>query len=164
MQLVKHIMLAVALLNFLHFLWSIAFSLHICLVSQSFSVTSLQVFFGLPLGLTPSTSRSMHFFIFTQSFSAFLKTCSYHLHLCHCITVIISSIPSLSLNSLHVNLSVILTPNIHLIILISALLFLNCCFSNFVFEVLADLNSTLLNARTVSDHDCVKLNFCPQWP
>jgi len=41
------------------------------------------------------------------------------LNLCHCPTVIISSIPSLSLNSLHTNLSVTLT-HIHLIILVSA--------------------------------------------
>jgi len=34
-------------------------------------MTSLQVYFGLLLGLTPSTSKSMHFF--TQSFSSFLK-------------------------------------------------------------------------------------------
>ena len=37
-------------------------------------LTSLQLFFGLPLGLTPSTSKSMHFF--TESFSSFLQT--YH--------------------------------------------------------------------------------------
>jgi len=47
----------------------------------------------------------MHFF--TQSFSPFLKTCWYHLNL-------ILSVPSLSLNSLHVNLSVTLKPHIHL--------------------------------------------------
>jgi len=41
-------------------------------------------------------------------------------HICRCTVVIISSIPSLSLNSQHVNLSVTLTPHIHLIILISA--------------------------------------------
>jgi len=46
---------------FLHFLQSIASLLHICRVRQSFSLTSFQVFFGLPLGLTPSTSKSMHF-------------------------------------------------------------------------------------------------------
>jgi len=50
---------------------------------QSFSITSLQVFFGLPLGLTPSTSKYMHFS--TKSFSSCLKTCPYHLNLCHCV-------------------------------------------------------------------------------
>jgi len=33
-----------------------SYSLHICRVSQSFSMTPLWVFFGLPLGLTHSTS------------------------------------------------------------------------------------------------------------
>jgi len=86
-----------SLINFLYFLWSTASSLHICWVWHSFSITSLQVSFGLPLGLTPSTLKSKPFF--TQSFSSFLKTCPYHLNLCHCITVIISSIHSLSLVS-----------------------------------------------------------------
>ena len=39
---------------------------------------SLQVFFGLPLGLAPSTSCSIHFF--TQSLSSFHNTCN----LFHC--------------------------------------------------------------------------------
>jgi len=44
----------------------------------------------------------MHFF--TQSFLSFLKTCPYHLNRCRCTTLKLSSIRSLSLNSLHVNL------------------------------------------------------------
>ena len=83
-----------SLINFLHFVLSTASSLHSCGVWRSFSMTSLQVFFGLPLALTPSTSKSVHFF--PKSFSSFLKTCPYHLNLCCCITVIISSVPSLS--------------------------------------------------------------------
>jgi len=51
-----------SLINSLHFLQSVASSLHIGRVWQSFSMTSLQVCFRLPLGLTPSTSKSMHFF------------------------------------------------------------------------------------------------------
>jgi len=43
---------------------------------QSFCTTSLHVLFGLPLGLEPSTSYSMHFF--TQSLSSFRNTCPYH--------------------------------------------------------------------------------------
>jgi len=43
---------------------------------KSFSTISLQVFFGLPLGLAPSTSYLIHFF--TQSLSSFRSTCSYH--------------------------------------------------------------------------------------
>ena len=57
---------------------------------------------------------------FTQSFSSFRKTCPYHLNLCLCITVTKPSIPSLPFNSLLENLSVVLMPHIHLIILISA--------------------------------------------
>jgi len=55
--------------------------------------TSLQVLFGLPLGLEPSTSYSIHFF--TQSVSSFCKTCPYHCSLFCCSTKIKSSIPSL---------------------------------------------------------------------
>ena len=65
-----------SLINFLHLLWSTSSSLHSCWVSQSFYIISLQVYFDLSLGLTHSTSKSMHFF--TQSFSSFLKICQYH--------------------------------------------------------------------------------------
>jgi len=41
---------------YLHLLWSMTFSLFNLCVWQSFCTTSLQVFFGLPLGLTPCTS------------------------------------------------------------------------------------------------------------
>jgi len=44
-----------------------------------FSAISLQVFSGLPLGLAPSTSYSIHFF--TQSLSSFRNTCPYHRNL-----------------------------------------------------------------------------------
>jgi len=40
---------------------------------QSFCTTSLHVIFGLPPGLEPSTSYSIHFF--TQSVSSFRSTC-----------------------------------------------------------------------------------------
>jgi len=43
---------------------------------QSFFTISLQVFFGLPLSLAPSTSYSIHFF--TQSLSSFHSTYPYH--------------------------------------------------------------------------------------
>ena len=76
------------------FLLSIASSLHIYWVCQSFSMTSLWVFFSLPLGLKHSTSKSRH--LFAQSFSSFLKTCPYHLNLCRCITAIINQIHSSS--------------------------------------------------------------------
>ena len=57
---------------FLHLLRSIASSVFNPRALQSFSTISLQVFFGLPLGLVPSTSYSIHFF--TQSCMSCLKT------------------------------------------------------------------------------------------
>jgi len=59
-----------------------------------FSTISLQVFFGLPLGLAPSTSYSIHFFI--QSLSSFRSICPYHRNLFCSSTKIMSSNPSLS--------------------------------------------------------------------
>jgi len=56
---------------------------------QSFCTTSFHVLFGLPLGLEPSTSYSIHFF--TQSVS-FHSTCPYHHNLFCCSINIISSI------------------------------------------------------------------------
>jgi len=97
-----------SVINFLHFL----------LIFLAY-LSDLTIFF---FDLTPSflwpASRSytFHFKIhafFTQSFSSFLKTFPYHLNLCHCISVIISSIPSLSFNSLLENLSVNMAPHIH---------------------------------------------------
>jgi len=74
---------------------------------------SVQVFFGLPVGLAPSNSCSIHFV--TQSLSSFRSTCLF----C-CSTEIISSHPSLSLNSLLRVLCFTLTSHIHLMILIDA--------------------------------------------
>ena len=54
---------------FLHLQWSMASSLFILRAWQSSRTTSLQVLFGLPLALGPSTSYSIHFF--TQSSSSF---------------------------------------------------------------------------------------------
>ena len=83
-------------INFLHLLRSIASSLFNLCVWQSFSTTSLQVLFGLPLGLEPSTSYSINFF--TQSSSPFRKTCPYHCSLfcCYSTNVILSSTCNLS--------------------------------------------------------------------
>jgi len=83
-----------SLISFLHLLWSLAFSLVNLRAWQSFCTTSVQVLFGLPLGLAPFTSYSIHFF--TQSLSSFRNTCPYHRNLfCH-NTEIMSSNPSLS--------------------------------------------------------------------
>ena len=79
---------------------------------------SFHVFFGLPLGLEPSISYSIHFF--TQSVSSFRSTCPYHHSLFCCSINIISSIPSRSHNSLLGTLSFTLTLHLHLTILLSA--------------------------------------------
>jgi len=49
------------------------------------------LFFGLSLGLEPSTSYSIHFF--TQSLSSFRNTHPYHHNLFCCSTEIMSSLP-----------------------------------------------------------------------
>ena len=53
------------------------------------STISLQVFFGLPLGLVPSTSYSIHFF--TKSLSSFRNTSPYQCNLFCCSTEIMSA-------------------------------------------------------------------------
>ena len=70
-----------------------ASSLFILCAWQSSRTTSVQVLFGLPLGLGPSTSYSIHFF--TQSSSSFRSTCPYQCSLFCCKTYAMSSIPSL---------------------------------------------------------------------
>jgi len=105
-------------ISFFHLPRSIASSLFKLRALQSFCTTFFHVLFGLPLGLEPSASYSIHFF--TQSVSSFRSTCPYHCNLLCCSINIISSIPSLSLNSLLGTLSVTLTLHIHLTILISA--------------------------------------------
>ena len=94
-------------ISFFHLPRSIASSLFKLRAWQSFCTTSFHALFGLPLGLEPSTSYSIHFF--TQSVSSFRSTCPYHLSLFCCSINIISSIPSLSLNSLLGTLSFILS-------------------------------------------------------
>ena len=105
-------------INFLHLLRSIASSVFSSRAWQSALTTSLQVLFGLPLGLGPSTSYSMHFF--TQSSSSFHGTCPYQRSLFCCNANAMSYIPSLSLSSLLGNLSFSLMPHIHLTVLIFA--------------------------------------------
>jgi len=108
-----------SIICFLHLLRSMASSLLNLNVSQSFCTIFHQVFFGLPLGLAPSTSYSIH--IFTQSLSSFRSTCPYYRNPFCCSTKIMSSYPSLSLNPLLETLSYSLMPHIHLTSLISAL-------------------------------------------
>src|SRR5260221_10807054 len=85
---------------------------------MSVFTTSTHVFFGLPLGFGPSTSKTVQ--PFTQSQSSFLPTCPNHLSLFHFPTTPITSTPILSLNIMLVILSLRDTPHIILIILISA--------------------------------------------
>ena len=79
---------------FLHLQRSMASSLFNLRAWQSSRTTSFQVFFGLPLGLGPSTSCSIHFF--TQSSSSFRNTWPYQRSLFCCNTNAMSSTPSLS--------------------------------------------------------------------
>ena len=79
---------------FLHLQRSMASSLFILRAWQSSHRTSVQVLFGLPLGLGPSNSYSIHFF--TQSSLLFRSTCPYQRSLFCCNTNAMSSIPSLS--------------------------------------------------------------------
>ena len=61
-------------ISFFHLLRSIASSLFKLCAWQSYCTTSLHILFGLPLGLEPSTSYSIHFF--TQSAHAHtIATC-----------------------------------------------------------------------------------------
>jgi len=107
-----------SLICFLHLLQSMASSLFNLCVWQSFCTVCVQVFFGLPVGLAPSSSYSIHFF--TQSLSVFHSTCPYHHNMFCCSTEIMSSNPSFSLNPLFGTLSCSLMPCIHLTIFISA--------------------------------------------
>jgi len=94
-------------INFLHWLRSIASSVFNLRAWQYSRTTSLQVLFGLPLGLGPSSSYSIHFF--SQSLSSFRSTCPYQRSLICWNTNAMSSIHCLSLSSSLGNLSFSLT-------------------------------------------------------
>ena len=76
-----------------------------------FCTTSLQVVFGKPLGLAPSTSYSMHFF--TQLLSSLHNTCPSQCSLFCCSTEIMSSNPILSFSTVLGTQSFALTSHIH---------------------------------------------------
>jgi len=101
-----------------YLLRSMASSLFNLSAWQSFSIISLQVFFGLP------------YTILHQSLSSFRSTCPYHCNLFCCSTEIMSSSRCLLLNPLLGTLSCNLKPHIHLTILISA------CWSATLFSYL----------------------------
>jgi len=77
-------------ISFFHLPRSIASSLFKLRAWQSLCTTSFHVLFGLPLGLEPSTSYSIHFF--TQSVSSFCSTWPYHRNQFCCSINIISPI------------------------------------------------------------------------
>ena len=81
-------------ITFLYLQRSMASSLFNLCAWQSSRTTSFQVFFGLPLGLEPSTSCSIP--CFTQSSSSFRNTWPYQRSLFCCNTNAMSSTPSLS--------------------------------------------------------------------
>ena len=89
-----------------------------CLTVLFHNLCPLQVLFGIPLGLEPSASYSIH--SFTHLLSSFRNTCQYHPRLFYRSTKIMSSVPNLCLNSSLGNLSFTLMPHIHLTILIPA--------------------------------------------
>ena len=62
-----------SLINFLRSLQLISSSLHICRLSQSFHTTSLQVFSGLPLGLTSSKAETKNLQLLMK-YNLLLKT------------------------------------------------------------------------------------------
>ena len=98
-------------ITFLHLQRSMASTLFSLRAWQSSRTTSFQVLFGLPLGLEPSTSYSMHFF--TQSSPSFRSTCPYQHSLFCCNINAMSSTISLSLSSLLGSLSFNLMPPDH---------------------------------------------------
>jgi len=80
-------------IRFFHLPRSITSSLFKLRAWQSFCTTSFHVLFGLPFGLEPSTSYSIHFF--TQSVSSFRSTCPCHHNLfCCSINIIFSPLLS----------------------------------------------------------------------
>jgi len=84
-----------SLICFLHLLWSIASSLFNLRAWQSFSTISLQVFFGLPLGLASSTSyisSSNHCHLFAAHAHTIATSFAVVPRLCHLILVFLSTL------------------------------------------------------------------------
>ena len=145
-------------ISFFHLLRSTASSLFNLCAWQSFCTTSHQILFGLPLGLEPSISYSIHFF--TQSVFSFCSTCPYHHNLFCCSINIISSIPNLFLNSLLGTLFFTLTLHIRLTILISARWII---IKKIFIQKGADI-AFKLNAEKLNTPDGEKLAEAPSTP
>jgi hypothetical protein len=92
-------------ISLLHFTLSFTSFSDKCILFISSFMTSAQVLLGLPLGLLPSTTNSVHFL--TQSSSPFLLACPNHLNLLLLHTSPIVSTPTLSLSSELVFLSLV---------------------------------------------------------
>src|SRR6267154_2948589 len=99
---------------------------------MSVATHSNHVFLPLPLPMTPFTSKFLH--LETQSTVVLRSTCPYHLSLPRLTTLSTLSIPNPCLSFLHVLLSLIVTPDIHLTILFSVLCSL-CISSTFIAQV-----------------------------
>ena len=141
-------------INFqVHLVRCIASSLFNLHAWQSFSTTSLQVLFGLHLGLGPSTSYSMHFF--TQSSSSFHNTCPYHRSPFCCNTNVMSSIPNLSLSSLLENLYFSLTLHIQKI---------HLCTLNHFTQIYTDYHTNRLLYYLQYTHDHFQLHSDLYYP
>ena len=135
-------------INFqVHLVRCIASSLFNLHAWQSFSTTSVQVLFGLHLGLGPSTSYSMHFF--TQSSSSFHNACPYHRSPFCCNTNVMSSIPNLSLSSLLENLYFSLTLHIQKI---------HLCTLNHFTQIYTDYHTNRLLYYLQYTHDHFQLH------
>jgi len=87
---------------FLLLLRSVASSLFNLRAWQSFCTISDQVFFGLPLGLAPSTSHSIHFF--TQSLSSCRSRCPYTIATCFPVVPRLCHLNLVSLSTLYLEL------------------------------------------------------------
>ena len=85
-------------INLFHLALSASSYLHVPSSFKSLLITSIKVIFGLPLQLGPLTlGYSIHLLV--KSLSGFLCTSPNHLSLFHCSTMLMLSIPSLSLSS-----------------------------------------------------------------
>ena len=111
----------------LHLARSCASSLDNSLSDKSFMMLSNHLRFGLPLLLFPGTSIAI--ILLPTYSSSLLSTCQYHFNLLSCTFLDISPTPVVPLILSCLNLSSLVTPHIHLNILISPTSnFFSCAF------------------------------------
>ena len=110
----------------LHFAWSCASSLDNSLSNKLFLMLSNHLRFGLPLLLFPGTSIPI---TLLPTYSSLLNTCPYHFNLLSCTFLDIAPTFVVPLILSFLILSSLVTPLIHLNILISATSnFFSCAF------------------------------------